>query len=73
MIPSFGIDPFDDRRRRRPQAGVFVARLVPRAMARTVPEALMVLGLSALAVTGCTIVIETPRSLSDHARRARSG
>lgn len=57
MLPSFGIDPLasDDE-----DAGRWPAfSLVPRAMARTLPEALIVLGLSALGVSGCAIVIGT--------------
>lgn len=57
MTPSFGIDRFDTD---EDDAGPWPAfSLVPRAMARTLPEALMVLGLSALGVSGCAIVIES--------------
>ncbi len=56
MIPSFGIDSLDAAE----DAGRWPAfSLVPRAMERTLPEALVVLGLSILGVTGCAIVIET--------------
>lgn len=57
MTPSFGIDPFDTEEDDAGPGPAF--SLVPRAMARTLPEALIVLGLSALAVSGCAIVIET--------------
>lgn len=56
MIPSFGIDPFDTDADAGP-APAF--SLVPRAMAGTLPGALMVLGLSALVVIGFAVVIET--------------
>lgn len=56
MIPSFGIDPLEND----DDAGRWPAfYMVPRAMARTLPEALVVLGLSTIAVTGCAIVIQT--------------
>lgn len=55
MIPSFGIEPADHDE----DAGRWPAfYLVPRAMARTLPEALVVLGLSTVAVTGCAIVLQ---------------
>ena len=56
MIPSFGIDPFESDE----DAGQGPAfSLVPRAMSRTIPEALLILGLSAVLVSGCAIVLET--------------
>ena len=56
MIRSFGIDPFDSEE----DAGRWPAfSLVPSAMSRTLPEALVILGAAMLAVTGCAIVIET--------------
>ncbi|MEO7743504.1 MAG: M23 family metallopeptidase [Usitatibacter sp.] len=56
MIPPFGIDSFDTDDDAGP-APAF--SLVSDAMTRSLPEAIMVLGLSALGVTGCAIVIET--------------
>lgn len=56
MIPSFGIESPETEE----DAGRWPAfSLVPRAMSRTLPEALAILGLSMLAVSGCAIVMET--------------
>lgn len=68
MIPSFGIDPFDADEDAGPTPAF---SLVPRAMARTLPEALLVLGLATLGVTGCAIVIQTrdPAPPVEEARR----
>ena len=58
MIRSFGIESSDTE----DDAGPWPAfSLVPRAMSRTLPEALVILGLSALGVSGCAIALEPRR------------